>query len=393
MTDTNFTFTDKSFEDAIEILQDLKRRRRDVVAKISDLEMHGSGTISIGEIRDGDGGMLNVAVKPNPLAHRQIATRLNIPFKYWNRMTEELPALAALNFNSWVQKEDEDLGNKQRKVFVRSYMDEPGGNFGTMRAILSNSYFPVDNLTLITEIVKIIQEMKSRHDIDIRVSKCSLSDSRLYLKFVSPTIQTEAREILKNYRDPNSGEYGGLGTDHGIVSGFIVTNSEVGLSQLAVSPMVTFKACMNNMIWKEYAFTRRHVGEKLDMGVYKADTKRSNLETIKLQVRDHIQQFLDPEFMGQQMKTIEEMAARKLDHPIQCVKNMAHELGLGDSEIESVLNTFLRQGANENVFDVAQAFTGYAHQLPHDRKIELETASTGILKLADKCDVAEFSNN
>lgn len=40
-------------------------------------------------------------------AHGQIAQRLDIPAKYYNRMRSEAPALLAANVNNWFQEQPE----------------------------------------------------------------------------------------------------------------------------------------------------------------------------------------------------------------------------------------------------------------------------------------------
>lgn len=356
----------------------LKALRYDAVVNMSDLDMTGQGYIVDARNKG--------VFKPNRHAQRQVATKLGIPFKYWEKMANDIPALLSLNFNSWVQKYYEE--DQDKKVFIRCYRDEVGSRTGVLRAVLSNYYMPIDNLSLLAIALDAITKMKNEAGIDIRVGKCNLSETNFYVKFVSPTIRQEGINFLKNYRDPNNGEFGGLGRDNGIVSGFVISNSEVGVGSLNVSPMLTMKACLNNMIWRDENFSRRHIGSRMDVGVYEDDTKRSALQTIKLQIRDNIKKFLHPDFMGQQVKHIQDMAERKLINPLECARNMSAELGLNDEEIDSVLTNFMRQGTNESVFDVAQAITAFAHHQTPDKKIQLESDATGLMALVEKCDVA-----
>ena len=66
-----------------------------------------------------------------PVAHDQIAARLNIPAKYYDRMRASAPDLLALNVNTWFRQNPE-------KRMIRTL----GGD---VRAFLSNRYNRIEN--------------------------------------------------------------------------------------------------------------------------------------------------------------------------------------------------------------------------------------------------------
>ena len=66
------------------------------------------------------------------LAHQQIASRLNIPYRYYQKMQEEAPALLDSNVNTWLEQKPE-----RRMIRVLD---------GKVRAFLSDRYRRLDNL-------------------------------------------------------------------------------------------------------------------------------------------------------------------------------------------------------------------------------------------------------
>jgi hypothetical protein len=87
------------------------------------------------------------------------------------------------------------------------------------------------------------------------------------------------------------------------------------------------------------------------------------------------------------VKEIEEMAARKLQYPMDAVNNFCDAGGFSDKERENVFDCFLKQGDTSSVFAVSQAMTSYAHQTAPDRREEIETFATSLMGIANRCDV------
>lgn len=385
--DTKRTFRSKKLKDAFQVLQDLRAKKCDVVMPIQDLEMTCMGDIII-TYEDNTGISRPLLLTISDTAHYQIASNLSIPFKYWKKMCAELPDLAAQNFNSWIAKEEKDKGaDKTRRRLVRAYWDnEVNDTTGVMRALLSDRYFTVDNISFLTTALQAANKVMEERGIEIVVEECNLSDENLYVRFNCPSVRAEAKEALKNYRDPNGGEFGGVGRDFGITTGFIISNSEVGAGKAIVAPLCLIRACNNNMIWKDEAFQRTHLGGKVNEGFFSQETKEKNVELIKSQIDDAVTHMTGEDFLGKMMHEIETMAARKISHPVQVMNNLAVEWSLPDYEAEGILNAFMKGGSTDNAFDVAQAVTAYAHSSSPDRRFDLECKSVGIMALIDKLD-------
>lgn len=400
LSEITTTFSNASLEEAINTLQDLKSRRRDFVVPVQSMKMTDAGQVLVEGIRTVQAQELSVPgvsfqkeyilVTPNDIANRQIANRFNIPSRYWKRMLDEHPELMAKNFNGWIQKEVATKGEaKSRRMLIRSYMNDQGGSVGIFRALLSDKYLVYDSLDVLAVALKAVKAANDLHGLNIGVDKCDLSDSKLYVRFTCKDIEQEAPTALRSYRDPNNGDHGGLGISNGIITGFVLSNSEVGQGSLSIAPRVKILACSNGMVWDDEGFKRMHLGGKLSEGeaVWKQDTKAANVLLIEKQLRDMIDKYVSPDFLSQRVKDIEEMAARKLEHPVECCRNMCEAIGMNESEANAVFEQFIKQGDVSSVFSVAQAVTSYAHDCDPDRRFQLEKEATGLLKVANKCDV------
>ena len=137
----------------------------------------------------------------NQLTHQQIASRLGIPLKYYQRMQAEAPALLDENVNNWLEQ-------APARRMLRA-MD------GNIRAFLQDRYRRLDNLELCAAVLPIIHEMKG-----VIIESCEVTEAHLYLKVVNKKMKTEV----------TVGDV--------VQAGFVISNSEVGLGHLTVEPMI-----------------------------------------------------------------------------------------------------------------------------------------------------------
>ena len=106
------------------------------------------------------------------IAHRQIADRLNIPYKYYERKRLDYPALLDKNVNGWLLKHPE-------RRMLRT-LD------GKLRAFLSDRYRRLDNLELVDHVLPVIAEMKG-----CEIISCDITETHLYLKVINKTMKAE----------------------------------------------------------------------------------------------------------------------------------------------------------------------------------------------------------
>ncbi|MBR6013605.1 MAG: DUF932 domain-containing protein, partial [Selenomonadaceae bacterium] len=206
-------------------LQRQRNNRQDFLADTRSLKMesdhHGSNLIvSL------DNKMQKFGV--NEVAHQQIASRLNIPYRYYQKMQAEAHDLLDENVNRWLNQ------NPERRMI--RVLD------GNVRAFLSDRYRRLDNLELCAAVLPVIQEMKGAN-----IESCEVTPTRMYLKVVNKRMKAE------------------VAVGNVVQAGFVISNSEVGLGSLRVEPLIFRLVCKNGLICKDYSQKKYHVGKQVNL--------------------------------------------------------------------------------------------------------------------------------
>ena len=92
-------------ENLIEELEKQKPLKWDKRVNSAQIEMHSAGDQGMFQIK-GNGKNAFSITKP---CHNQIAEKLDIPLKYYNKMESEAPDLLVENVNTWLHKTDKDF--------------------------------------------------------------------------------------------------------------------------------------------------------------------------------------------------------------------------------------------------------------------------------------------
>jgi len=296
----------------------------------------------------------------NDNAHRQIAERLGIPYKYYQRMQSDYPELLAKNVNGWFEKEPE-----QRMLRTMG---------GTARAFLSNRYHRIDNLELMQAVYPVLQDMN-----DVSVTSCEVTPNRLYLQVVSNRVQMEVAK----------GDV--------VQAGFIISNSEIGFGAVSVQPLIYRLVCTNGMIAKENSHRRYHTGKRVDMEdnyeLFTDNTKILDDMAYFAKVQDIVRMAVDETKFNQQVIAMQKAIGVAVN-PMQ-ITPVVEELGktylLNKNEQEMIVQNFLlgdntndgNHIAHFNQFGVANAITKTANSVAsYDRAVELEKIG-GTVMFAD----------
>lgn len=139
------------------------------------------------------------------LFHRQVASALGIPAKYYDLMQSQKPELLAENVNAW-------FADRTSSYMVRS-MDYGSGQVA--RALLSERYRRIDNMEIATSVLPLF----AGND-QYEVMSCEVTENRLYLKVVNHRLEMEVRK-------------GDI-----VQAGVMISNSEVGLGAVSIQPLV-----------------------------------------------------------------------------------------------------------------------------------------------------------
>lgn len=313
--------------------------------------------------------------------HGHICDKLGIPRNYYNRMTDDHTVLRDDNVNHW-------LRNLSGNVMLRTFIDR-NTNTGYARALLSDRYSIMDNFDVMLACLGGIREMEESQKnlpendrINVELETGDITEKRLYLRFVAPKVEIQAPEILKSYRNPNTDN-----RNNGIISGFVVTNSEVGHGKFSISPRAVVLACRNGMIIKDDAFEKTHLGIRQDEGaiVWSEETKSKNIELVSLQVKDALKTFTSPVYLGQVVARMQE-ANKPIQNVSDTIRNVSKELLFSEDKEKDILNYFIK-GGDMTAIGVAQAVTFFAgNNANPDEQYELEKMSVSIVENIDRYD-------
>jgi hypothetical protein len=248
-----------------------------------------------------------------PLARRQLADKLKIPYAYFERMREEQPVLLDRNVNTWLQSEDD-------RRMLRT-LD------GKVRAVLSDRYRRLDNFDLAESVLPILQQLP-----EVRFESVELTETRMYLKCITPRLTYE------------------MAPGDVVQAGVVISNSEVGQGTLSVQPLLFRLVCRNGLIAADRTLRKTHVGRALgteDEGlqVYQDDTLRADDKAFFLKVRDVVQAAVSEATFRQTAQKLQKtLKIPLIGDPVKTVEVLAQRYTLNDTERSGVLRHLIAQG-------------------------------------------------
>jgi hypothetical protein len=303
-------------------------------------------------IRIGDHGVMPATA----LAHEQIADRVGIPKKYYDRMRLSAPHLLAENVNHWFRNDPE-------KRLVRM-LD------GNVRAFLSDRYRPLDNEQLVETVLPVLHEIGASRAL--RFESLEVTETRLYIKVVDES-------LVANFMPKAAPSDHIWSQGAPIVAGLVIQNSEVGKGAIAVMPAILVKACSNMALVWDYGMRKSHVGRVFESfgeqlsEVFADETRIADDKAFFLKVRDIIRNILSEEVFGKVIERASEAAARKIiGDPVKAIEVVAKKFTLTDGERSSVLRHLVTYG-DLSQWGVSQAVTRAAQDVAdYDRATDFE---------------------
>lgn len=185
------TTRNATLADMVALLQRQHDAKLDAVVPARDMRM-----------TDGDlhiDGICEPTITPTGVAHARgvfrptvtcdggIADKLGIPSQYLRRMRTEQLELLDHNVNTWLA---DDPAKRYLIRTLRGLGDQPG----IARAMLSEKYKITDNLDVLTAVLDGIR----RTGVRIEISRCDLTEKRMYVKVRSPEVAAYAPQSLEN---------------------------------------------------------------------------------------------------------------------------------------------------------------------------------------------------
>ncbi|MBK6355674.1 MAG: DUF932 domain-containing protein [Betaproteobacteria bacterium] len=285
-----------------------------------------------------------------PLARRQLADKLKIPYAYFERMREEQPVLLDRNVNTWLQS-DED------RRMLRT-LD------GQVRAVLSDRYRRLDNFDLAESVLPILQQLP-----EVRFESVELTETKMYLKCITPRLKYE------------------MAPGDVVQAGVVISNSEVGQGTLSVQPLLFRLVCSNGLIAADRSLRKTHVGRALGSEderilVYQDDTLRADDKAFFLKVRDVVQAAVSEATFRQTAQKLQKTLNIPLvGDPVKTVEVLAQRYTLNDNERAGVLRHLIAEGQLSG-YGLVNAVTHYSQEVEdYDRATEFEALGGRLIDL------------
>jgi hypothetical protein len=285
-------------------------------------------------------------IAPQQLMHGQMAEKLGVPVKYYNRMMAEAPELLRENVNHW-------LASGQDRRFIRTFR-EADGAASTGRAFLSNGYKPLDNYDLMTALVPPLT------NTGLRAASSQVTETRLYMQLVTDKITAEVKR------------------GDAVQLGLVVSNSEVGSGALSIQLLVYRLVCTNGLIMPAEdlpGFRAVHLGRGFegDQSVLREETRRLTDAAIWNQARDVITAAVSQASLDNMVRKLQGIAQVRLQDPEKAVELVAKRYDLAEDERKGVMANLIA-GADVSQWGLVNAVTSLANTaVNYDRAIELET--------------------
>jgi len=287
---------------------------------------------------------------PTQLFQNQLSEALGIPLKYYQRMLLEDPGLLETNVNTWLQR-------SEKQYMVRT-LD------GRARAFLSNRYNRIDHLQVMDTVLPELEGIP-----DVKIASCEVTENKLYLKILNPRLKGEIK------------------VDDVVESGIVISNSEVGMGSVSVTPLLYRLVCKNGMIANNLAARKYHIGSAqndLDM-FFSDETKKADDKAFLMRIRDLIRAMCDRAQFEKLLSQLKTATAQPIEGNIhEVVELTAKETSLTKEEGQAVLSHLIRSD-DYTKYGLANAITRTSQDVKgYERATELENIGWSV---------ATFSHN
>jgi hypothetical protein len=355
----------------IELATELERQlnsRRDYLADTSAIQME---TMHYPQPNPGESrgtpvlsGLIGSPKSLTEHAHGQLASYLDIPKKYYDRMRAEQPELLSENVNTWFK-------SNPSKRMVRT-LD------GRVRAILSERYRPLDNYDLASAVLPVLT------DLGTQVVSSELTDKRMYLKATLPSLSfTVEGSKMADTR--------GVAVGDVVQAGIAISNSEVGAGSIKIEPLLFRLVCKNGMIAADSSLRKYHVGRGFEGGdavaeLFTDETRRQDDKAFWLKVIDVVRGAFNVDLFRNLVDRMSEAAHMKIerDNPAEVVELTAKKFALPDGLHGGILKHLI-DGGDLSKWGVINAVTATANTQPdYETATELERVGGKILELSQE---------
>jgi hypothetical protein len=279
-----------------------------------ELRISAEGTLELS-----NGVSKNYAL--SDLATTEMCQRLDIPVKYFRRLSNEMKATVG-NY---------DLRQQNGKSFLLR------GKGDWIRAFLSSDYVAYNN----SEIAETVEGLLAKGALTMK--SFVLEETHMFLKIISEEIWD---------------------VESGLKAGIMIGNSEVGMGSVSVEPFVFRKPCTNDLIvTKEKSF--RHAN--IHLTAYELTRRMADAVSEGFQVSSSL---LDAFLKTREVKVVD---------PLEVIRKIAEERKFSQKITDEVVSSYLFE-PEANWFGVINSFTNAAQKLGPLQRIEMERFAGTLLE-------------
>jgi hypothetical protein len=311
----------------------------------------------------------------NDHALGQVASDLEIPKRYFDRMRSDAPDLLATNVNHW-------FATEPKKRMLRGFKPEGEQRYGTGRGFVSSGYKRLDYIEVARRIFPVFKDVPG-----LTFHQAQITPTRLYLRAVLPgltfDIKPPAGHIPGTYVQ---GGTGGMHVGDVLQAGIEIRDSEVGAGQLEINPFVYRLICMNGMVVREYGTQRRHVGKRItEEQFYRADTLEADDNAFWLKARDDAAAVLsEVRFAEIATRLGETIHGDKIVAPVAATEELGQRFKLTEEETQAVLRNLVEVG-DMSQWGALNAITATAKSVESfDRQADLESIGWDVAQMPAK---------
>lgn len=299
----------------------------------------------------------------------QIASDLEIPKRYFDRMKTTAPDLLAVNVNHW-------LAHEPKKRMLRGFKPEGGAPFGTGRAWVSSGYKRLDNIAIARHVFPVFKAVDG-----LTFHQSQITETKMYIRATLPGVNFDVKPGYTWTAPDGTAKVGDI-----ICGGIEIKNSEVGAGAMEINPFVFRYACSNGLVVPVYGEQRRHVGKRItEESFYTAETLEADDRAFWLKVRDDAQAVLSHvRFDEIARKLGETIHGDKIVAPVAATEELAQRFSLSEAERDLVLHNLSTEG-DFSQWGALNAVTAAAKKSESfDRQAELEEIGWDIGQLSAK---------
>ena len=326
-----------SLPDLIQTVNQQERQKKDHLVESSQLSVTTRDNSTYLNVP----GRYSESYALNDTARAQLATRLEIPYRYAERLRLEEPRLLDQNLNTLLRRSNE-------KRLIRTLGPQ-------CRALLSPSYRILDNYAFLGAVLPMLAQLP-----DAKLNEAYLTETHLHISLVFQSAQGYVKP-----GDP-------------VRYGVMLANSEVGMGSLSVWSFIHRLVCSNGLVVTEAdgpSVRRVHIGKRME-----DLTKLPSDREVWLEYGDVVQATADNKRLPQILHRLQ-LAAQTpvMEAPEDAVDKLAKRFQLTKDEGERVLSRYIA-GTDLSTWGLVNAVTEAAKEADTiQRRVELQTIGGRML--------------